>query len=52
MYKVSHLTRAHGKALNDQPTMSLVLVSNHEILLYLSLIKVIANSVYANLALE
>ena len=33
MYKVSHLARAHGQAIKDQSRMSLVLLSNHEILL-------------------
>ena len=33
MYKASHLARAHGQALKDQSRMSLVLLSNHEILL-------------------
>ena len=33
IYKVSHLARAHGQALKDQSRMSLVLLSNHEILL-------------------
>ena len=32
MYKVSHLARAHGKA-KRHTAMSLVLLSNHEILL-------------------
>ena len=32
-YKVSHLARAHGKALKDKLHISLVLLRNHEILL-------------------
>ena len=33
MYKASHLARGHGQALKDQSRMSLVLLSNHGILL-------------------
>ena len=33
-YKVSHLARAHGKALKDKLHISLVLLRNHEILLH------------------
>ena len=33
-YKVSHLARAHGKALKDKPHISLVLLRNYEILLH------------------
>ena len=33
MHKVSHLARAHGQAIKDQSRRSLVLLSNHEILL-------------------